>query len=177
MERLTSAAAAAFAERIQASGTIPAGFTIAVADEAHLDALLALARACFDYNTPTRRELRYFLVRAHALFLCYFDDRSGALAAYTLVELHRGNRSMYANSTCVDPAFRGRGLGRSAFALRRALADELGVRTIRTHIAVDNAVNLHLARASGYVVTDTLADYYDNGKSCHALRLTLTGRR
>ena len=172
-QRLTAAEAAAFARAIEGEGLVPPGFDLLPAGPADLDALVALARACFAYNTPTRRELRYFLTRAHALFLRYVERASGALAAYTLVELHRGNQSLYANTTCVDPAFRGRGIGRSAFALRRRLAERLGYRIIRTHIAVDNAASLHLAAAAGYEITETIADYYSDGKSCHALRLTL----
>lgn len=156
-------------------GLVPPGLRLAVLGLEQLDALLALARAGFDYNTPTRRELRYFLTQAHALFLGFFERESGALLGYTLIELNRKTLSMYANTTCVAEHARGKGIGKSAFALRTVLAQRLGYRSVRTHIAVDNGPSLHLALKFGYQVIETLPEYYDNGRSCHVLRLDLTG--
>jgi L-amino acid N-acyltransferase YncA len=162
-----------FAERWGAEGRVPPGYRVAVAEETDLRALLALAQGCFDYNTPTLRELRHGVSRGHTAFFTFRERSSGELVGYTLLELNARTRSVYANTTCIALAHRRRGLGRCALAMRRALASSLGYRSIRTHIDVDNVASLKLAQEGGYLILATLPDYYDNGHSCHLLRLQL----
>jgi ribosomal protein S18 acetylase RimI-like enzyme len=173
MERLTTARAAQLAHSLSAEQPSDDQPSIEVATLDDLPALLKLARECFEYNTPTARELRYAISHAHAALYVFREPGSAEIIAYTLVELNRRTLSMYANCTCVTSDWRGRGIGRRAIALRRSLAEALGYRSIRTHIAIHNAASLHLALSSGYSIVSTIPDYYDDGGACHLLRLRL----
>lgn len=170
-QRLTPARARAFAALCNRGGLLPAGYRLDLARPEHLPSLLQLARECFAYNTPTSAELRHAILRGHgALFRVATVDNDRTVA-YSLIECNQRTRSIYANATCATADVRGQGLGRLLVRLRTDLARRLGYRSIRTHIAVDNVVSLHITQAAGYRIYDTLPDYYEDGQAAHCLRL------
>lgn len=169
--RLTRAAAQKTLNALHAENILPAGFRFDIAGVEHLDTILDIAGETFKTDQPTRRGMRHFLTRAHALvILLIAPDKS--IIGYVHIEANAGNNSVYVNTTVIRPHWRGRGLGKNMFALHDRLAKDAGFKFIRMHISEHTAANLHLAQKNGYEEI-WFGPYLDEGSNSYLMRKTL----
>lgn len=169
MDRLTRADFDRVVDDIVDRVDMPDGYSLDVATPGDLEGILSAARACFAYDTPTRKEIHYFLTRAHAVFFVIRHGRS--IVGYTLLEANRRTRMIYNNTTCVVPACQGLGLGRIFYALKQRALPLLGYKCMTAHVAVDNKLSFQLFKKYGFDAEKRIVSYYEDGRDAYRLRL------
>lgn len=173
MKRLTRPAAAALIDNIRRKHPIRKGFDIRLARLDDVPELLAVGRACFSYNPPTRRELRYAIAGGHMMIVILSEKKSGRIAGFDIYEFNRRTRAMYFSLTCLLPEFRGKGLSHTLLAVCHAVAAGAGCRSIRTHVAENNRAMIYLLESYGHVRGERHKNYYSDKKAALTYRLLL----
>ncbi|WP_051340478.1 ribosomal protein S18-alanine N-acetyltransferase [Azospirillum halopraeferens] len=137
------------------------------ADPADIPALLAIEQRCFTTDRLTRRSFNYLLTRANAAALV--EVQTGTVAGYALVLFHAGTSLARLYSFAVDPAFRGRGVGRRLLAAAEREARAHDCLYVRLEVRRDNAAAIALYKSAGYREFGVYDDYYED--HMEALRL------
>lgn len=149
---------------------------IRMAQRADLAALLRLEAACFDTDRLSRRSFLRFTrpgpVTAHPYILLVAEEHE--ITGYALLlyrrSQHRGNAStgrLY--SLAVASAHRGQGVARRLLQAVREKAIERGLTRIRLEVDPANTPARALYGELGFIQTDFLPAYYENGRP--ALRM------
>ena len=76
-----------------------------------LDALVAIENHSFETDRISRRSFRYLLTHANAATLV--DDAEGGIRGYAMVLFNTGTSLARMYSYAVEPAHRGKGIGRA----------------------------------------------------------------
>lgn len=169
--RLAPADLRKFVKDSASAHPLPDGYAFDMAAMDDLDELVRLGSACFASDTPKRAELRYFLTRAHCVFLVIRRaDRQG-LAGYILLEANRRTRMMYDNTVCIDPEDRGKGLGQAFYSLKRRALETLGYKAMTAHVAAGNQKALYLMHKYGFRPVERISGYYEDGADAFKLRM------
>ena len=134
-------------------------FSITPFKLADLSALLRLERAIFPEDTSGMAEFLSLYLRGKDTFLVAREERRvvGYVAAYA------DGETAYIASVAVDPAFRGRGLGRLLMETVMLTFVGAGVAAIGLHVREDNLAAIRLYESLGFVTLERLADYYEDG--------------
>jgi ribosomal-protein-alanine N-acetyltransferase len=139
---------------------MPPQFHLRTARAADLPDLLAL-EARFPGDRLSARQFRHHLGNARARLRVAISD--GHVAGYHLLLLRAGSRWARLYSIAVDPARRGRGLGRRLLADAEAQARAAGCHGLRLEVRQDNAAAVALYEAAGYRRLAALPGYYEDG--------------
>jgi ribosomal protein S18 acetylase RimI-like enzyme len=132
-----------------------------------IDALVGIENRSFDTDRLSRRNFKYILTRAHAETL--LAEAGGEVRGYALVLFNRGTSLARLYSFAVDPAHRGRGVGRALLVAGEAAAREHDTITMRLEVRRDNAAAIALFTQHGYKQFGVFEDYYED--HMQALRL------
>jgi ribosomal protein S18 acetylase RimI-like enzyme len=170
MKRVTPGVATSILRDIGKTGMVKKGFGVRLAKPADIPALLDTGRACFAYNPPTRRELRYALTRAHAMVVILFHEKTGAFVGFDIYEFNARNDAMYLNLTCLKPEWRGKGLSHSLLKVCHEVARKAGCRSIRSHVAKGNEAMIHLLESYGHIRGEIHPHYYSDNKTAMTYR-------
>ena len=127
---------------------------------ADLERLADLEVRCFDSDRLSRRSFRRMITQAHADLLVHATG--DALEGYALVLYHKGTHLARLYSIAVDPATRGRGIGKLLLGAAEAMALQRGCITMRLEIRSDNTSAANLYRDAGYRQFGTYLDYYED---------------
>ncbi|HEX6929996.1 MAG TPA: ribosomal protein S18-alanine N-acetyltransferase, partial [Gammaproteobacteria bacterium] len=127
---------------------------------ADLDPLDAIERRCFDSDRLSRRSFRRMITQAHADLLVH--ETGGTVEGYALVLYHKCTHLARLYSIAVDPAARGRGLGRQLLQAAEDAALARGCVTLRLEIRSDNLSAANLYHDAGYRQFGTYRDYYED---------------
>lgn len=122
-----------------------------------LPALLAL-EARFPSDRLSSRQFLHHM-RSRSARLRVTDDVSG----YALVFLRRGSTLARLYSIAVDPATRGRGIGRALLLDAERSARGGGADRLRLEVRFDNAAAIALYLACGYEEFGRYPAYYEDG--------------
>ena len=122
--------------------------------------LLRLEQTCFETDRLSRRQFRYMLTKANAVVLVLAEG--DALDGYVMVLFSRGTSMARLYSIAVDPAARGRGVGRALVEAAEAESRERDCAYLRLEIRKDNSASVGLFRAMGYKQFGEFADYYED---------------
>ncbi len=119
------------------------------------DAVVALWHACGlvrSWNDPHRDVRRKLAVNPEWFLVATIDDRvvGSVMAGY---EGHRG----WLNYLAVDPALRGRGLGRALVAEAERLLGAAGCPKVNLQIRTSNSAVIAFYRGLGYAVDDAVS--------------------
>lgn len=133
---------------------------IRLATSADLDRLVDLEERCFDTDRLSRRSFRRMITQAHADLLVH--ETGGVLEGYALVLYHKGTHLARLYSIAVDPAARGRGVGRALLSEAESAALKRGCVVMRLEIRSDNHTAANLYRDAGYRQFGTYLDYYED---------------
>lgn len=130
-------------------------------------------RALGDYRAIIDQWLDVPRVRSLVL------ERAGRRVGFALVAEHRGLgfwRPVTAELVAIvlDPAARGRGLGRALLRAAAREAESFGARELRLHTADDNTIAQSLFVAEGYEIRACRETYYPNGQLAIEMRRTLS---
>jgi ribosomal-protein-alanine N-acetyltransferase len=134
--------------------------TLRAARAADLPDLLAL-EARFPGDRLSARQFRHHLHSPRARLRVLPD--AGTLLGYHLLLTRAGSRWARLYSLVVDPAARGRGLGRILLADAEAQARRAGCRGLRLEVRQDNVAANALYAAAGYRRLAALPGYYQDG--------------
>jgi len=130
------------------------------ATAADIERLAELEQRCFDTDRLSRRSFRRMVTQAHADLLVH--ETGEHLEGYALVLYHKGTHLARLYSIAVDPATRGRGLGKILLHAAEAAALERACVTMRLEIRSDNVAAANLYREAGYRQFGTYLDYYED---------------
>jgi len=122
--------------------------------------LLRLEEACFDTDRLSRRQFRYMLTKANAVVFVY--EEGEVLLGYVLILFSRGTSMARLYSIAVDPATRGRGVGRALVEAAEHESRERDCAYLRLEIRKDNTASLGLFQAMGYKQFGEFPDYYED---------------
>lgn len=138
---------------------------------ADLAPLLALERRCFSVDAQSRRSMAHLLTRANGE-AWLIEDGSQPMA-YVVLLYRRGSRVARIYSIAVDPAARGRGLGRRLIAWAMVRAEAAGCRRASAEARASNTASRALFAACGFVEAERLPGYYpaDGGALEEGVRL------
>lgn len=134
---------------------------------ADLPALLAL-EARFPGDRLSPRQFRHHLANPRARLRVAVGE--GGLLGYHLLLLRRDSRWARLYSIAVDPAARGRGLGRVLLADAERQARRAGCSGLRLEVRQDNLAANALYAAAGYRRLASLPGYYQDGGDGWRLR-------
>lgn len=141
---------------------MPPDHRLRTARATDLPDLLAL-EARFPGDRLSARQFRHHLGNPRARLRVAVAG--GRVAGYHLVLLRAGSAWARLYSIAVDPAARGRGLGRRLLADAEAQARAAGRRGLRLEVRQDNAAAVALYEAAGYRRLAALPAYYQDGGS------------
>ncbi|WP_146907301.1 GNAT family N-acetyltransferase [Arenimonas daejeonensis] len=141
---------------------MPPEYRLRTARATDLPGLLAL-EARFPGDRLSARQFRHHLGNPRARLRVAVAG--GQVAGYHLVLLRAGSAWARLYSIAVDPAARGRGLGRRLLADAERQARVAGRRGLRFEVRQDNAAAVALYEAAGYRRQAALPAYYQDGGS------------
>jgi ribosomal-protein-alanine N-acetyltransferase len=141
--------------------------TLRAARAADLPGLLAL-ESRFPGDRLSARQFRYHLANPRAVLRVLVQGP--ALLGYHLLLTRAGSRWARLYSLVVDPAARGRGLGRVLLADAERQARRAGCSGLRLEVRQDNAAANALYAAAGYHRLAPLPGYYQDGGDGWRLR-------
>ncbi|MGQ9370810.1 ribosomal protein S18-alanine N-acetyltransferase [Azospirillum sp. A39] len=144
------------------------------AQPSDIPALLAIEERCFVTDRLSRRSFQYLLTRANAATLVEIHD--GAVAGYAMILFHAGTLLARLYSFAVDPAFRGRGVGRRLLAAAEQEARGHECIYVRLEVRRDNAAAIALYKDAGYREFGVYSDYYEDHMEALRLEKLLGGR-
>jgi ribosomal-protein-alanine N-acetyltransferase len=127
---------------------------------ADLPGLLAL-ESRFPGDRLSARQFRYHLANPRAVLRVL--AQGPALRGYHLLLTRAGSRWARLYSLVVDPAARGRGLGRVLLADAERQARRAGCAGLRLEVRQDNVAANALYAAAGYRRLASLPGYYQDG--------------
>lgn len=165
MKRATQAFCEQSAQTFNERAFLPKGFSVRFCVIDDLEEILEIGRDSFSYNAPTKREIHYALTETHGGVFGLYDACALRLAGYMLLEAHAKHKNLYINTTVLRNEYRGRGLGQALYLFKDYFLNALGARNIWCHVAVDNAINIHLMTKNGFKILRTEEAYYDDGKA------------
>lgn len=134
--------------------------TLRTARAADLPGLIAL-ESRFPGDRLSPRQFRHHLANPRAVLRVLADGP--ALRGYHLVLTRAGSRWARLYSLAVDPAARGRGLGRRLLADAERQARRAGCLGLRLEVRRDNAAANALYASAGYGRRAALPGYYEDG--------------
>ena len=139
---------------------VPAGFEMASATLADLDALVALEKKCFLGDQISRRSFRRWLIGTQDILL--LAKQGAQLVGYILVLCHRGTRLARIYSLAVDPDFRGQGIAPWLIHEGEQRARDSGRLHMRLEVSSQNTSAIHLYESLGYKQFGLYHDYYED---------------
>jgi ribosomal-protein-alanine N-acetyltransferase len=173
---------APFADRTAVGGPAPTPREVYVrpARTADVPGLLLIEHSCFQPEEAfTIRQIRGLVENPNVL--CRVADGLGppgtglTIAGWcvALIRQHRGHRSGRIYTLAIDPACRGKGIGR--LLLNDALRElrERGVRHVYLEVRADNDRAIALYEKAGFECVRLLPDYYDEGRHGISMKLTI----
>ena len=139
---------------------MPSRLRLRPARAADLPGLLAL-EATFPGDRMSARQFRRHLASPRARW--QVAEEGGRLLGYSLVLLRRGTARARLYSIAVDPAARGRGLGRRLLAASEQAAAAAGCTGMVLEVRQDNPAANALYQDRGYRRVAALPGYYEDG--------------
>lgn len=142
--------------------TMPEGYTIRRALRSDLEALEALEKISFPSDRLSRRQIRYHITNPRAVFLVCIQDSKGVLAGNALFFLRqRGPVRFY--SLAVDPAHRGRGIGRALIQTGLQAVCTPGNNVV-LEVSAEDSATISLYESAGFTSIMRLPGYYEDGR-------------
>lgn len=115
----------------------------------------------FTGDRLSRRSLRRFIVNSGSLMLTL--TAQGAIVGYSLVGLRAGSTKARLYSIALDPAQKGRGLGRLLLRASERAASAHGATMLRLEVRADNVEAIRLYEKNGYKPFGRYEEYYEDG--------------
>ncbi len=128
--------------------------------DADLARLLELEADSFSSDRLSRRSFHHWIKARHGILLV--ADSGSSLVGYGLVLLHKGTRLARLYSLAVDPAVRGKGVGRRLIRELEERAAARGRLYMRLEVAVGNKAAIELYEGMDYRIFGRYPDYYDD---------------
>lgn len=135
------------------------------------DALADLEKRCFDSDRISRRQFRYLLTRGNASVLLAEIDEE--LVGDVVLLYSRGTSVARMYSLGVDPAMRGRQLGRALIKAAEAEAWKHERAYLRLEVRKDNIPAIRLYESMGYHRFGELPEYYQDHMDAWRFEKTL----
>ena len=130
------------------------------AAEADLPRLLQLETNSFSTDRLSRRSFLHWIKARHGILLV--AEAEGGTWGYGLALLHKGTRLARLYSLAVDPAVRGKGIGRKLIKQLEERAAARGRLYMRLEVAVGNQTAIELYESMDYRIFGRYPDYYDD---------------
>lgn len=147
----------------------PGGIRVRRGVEADLARLVALEEASFTADRMSRRSLRRLLLGKTADVLLA-EDPGGSLLGAAVLLRRKGSRRERLYSLAVDPAARGRGVGRLLMEAVLAGAGSRGAVEVGLEVRTENAGAIALYRSMGFTEAGVVEGYYADGAPALVMR-------
>ncbi len=152
-------------------GALPdaGGIRVRRGGERDLPALVALEEGSFTADRMSRRSLRRLLLGNTADVLLA-EAPGGALLGAAVLLRRKGSRRERLYSLAVDPAARGRGVGRLLLEAVLASARSRGAVEVGLEVRTDNDGAIALYRSLGFTEAGVVEGYYADGAPALVMR-------
>jgi len=130
-----------------------------------LNDLIELEKSSFTTDISVRRNLRNLLRSPSAVCMAAYG--CGRLTGSMVLLFRSGTRSARVYSLAVSPEDRGRGIGRRLMVRAEKEARLRGCTKMRLEVRMDNVPAIRLYEQLGFVDTQVLPGYYEDG--AHAM--------
>lgn len=150
---------------------VPKGFTLFIATESDVPALIRMAEPEFGVDTFDHAMYRHYICRGHALL--FGLKHKGKIAAHVMIEFNRRQKRIYVTEVLTAKAYRGRGLAKWLWGKVFALGETLGYRTVTSHVEPANKKAIALYHQLGLETAKRLKGYYCSGRDALYMRKTL----
>jgi len=126
-----------------------------------VDALLAIEQAVFRTDRLSRASFRRLVASASAAVVV--ADVDGNVAGYCIVLFRANSSTARLYSIAVGPRQSGRGIGRMLIAAAEREARARSKNSLRLEVREDNPRAIAIYRQSGFQITGSQVDYYEDG--------------
>ena len=133
---------------------------IRTAADSDLLRLLELESNSFSYDRLSRRSFQHWIKGSHGILLVAEFD--GSVMGYGLALMHKGTRLARLYSLAVDPAARGKGIGRNLIKQLEERAAARGRLYMRMEVAKGNKTAIALYESMDYRIFGVYHNYYDD---------------
>jgi ribosomal protein S18 acetylase RimI-like enzyme len=133
---------------------------IRTATDSDLPRLLELEGNSFSSDRLSRRSFQHWIKGTHGILLVAECD--GSILGYGLALLHKGTRLARLYSLAVDPAARGKGIGRCLIKQLEERAAARGRLYMRMEVATGNQTAIALYESMDYRIFGVYHNYYDD---------------
>ena len=127
-----------------------------------LDAVLRIERNVFSSDLFNRRQFRYLMTRAKAVFTVV-DEESG-VAGYSILFTPSHLRHSRVYNVAVSKEARGKGCGKALLYKMEEDSRNLSYSAIRLEVRRDNEPAIRLYEQSGYCKIGEKPGYYEDGQ-------------
>lgn len=141
---------------------------------ADLPALVAIEDRCFESDRLSPRSFRHLLSKGNAAVIV--AEREGAVRGAAVVLFQRGTSLARLYSIAVEPAWRGRGIGRRLVAASERAAVARAAACLRLEVRSDNPAAQLLYQRLGYRPFAVRTDYYEDHADAVRLQKWLATR-
>ena len=128
-----------------------------------LDAILNIERSVFSSDLFNRRQFRYLMTRAKAVFTVV-DDEMG-VAGYSILFTPSHLRHSRVYNIAVGNKARGKGYGRALMDKMEQDSRDRSYSAIRLEVRQDNTSAISLYEKSGYHSIGKKLSYYEDGET------------
>lgn len=151
------------------------GIRVRRGGEEDLEGLVALEEGSFTADRLSRRSLRRLLLGKSSDVLLAEDPVGSLLGAAVLLR-RKGSRRERLYSLAVDPAARGRGVGRLLMEAVLAAAGSRRAAEVGLEVRTDNEGAIALYRSMGFTEAGVVEGYYADGTPALMMRLRMAER-
>ena len=139
---------------------------------ANLAALVRLEE-CFPSDQLSRRNFWHLLKHGNADI--WVAEAQGALVGNVVLFYRRHARIARVYSLVVHPEHQRRGVAGALMQAAESAALDRGCHTMRLEVRTDNTAAIALYQRLGYVITDSIDNFYEDGAKALRLNKPLTG--
>ena len=127
-----------------------------------LDAILVIERSVFSGDLFNRRQFRYLMTRAKAVFMVVSDESEVTGYSILFTPSHLRHSRIY--NIAVSKKARGKGYGKALLQRMEQDSTDLSYSAIRLEVRRDNEPAIRLYEQFGYRRIGKKAGYYEDGE-------------
>jgi len=143
------------------------------AHNSDIEALQDIEKTVFPSDRLSARQMRYHVKSDRAIFLVGCSEMNAEAGGYVLFFLRNNSLSSRLYSIAVSPRLQGQGYARNLIMEAESLLTAKGIKTLTLEVDRNDDKTVEFYKRLGFIIHDTIAGYYEDGRDAHKMRKTL----